>query len=163
MARAYRQISADSHIDLSPEVWTHRVPSKWRDEAPRVVKLENGAEAVQMGNGPPRRISYLAHAGLAKDEIHRQVPTFATAAGAGSPEQRLREQDEDGIDAEILFSAVGNVSVLRQLGDDEGYLALLRAYNEYLAEEYCEPARDRLVVLGVIPSSGVADAIRELN
>jgi hypothetical protein len=33
MAREYKVISADSHIDLNPEVWTHRVPAKWRDRA----------------------------------------------------------------------------------------------------------------------------------
>ena len=33
MARDYRVISADAHLDLNPEVWTHRVPAKWRDRA----------------------------------------------------------------------------------------------------------------------------------
>jgi len=163
MARRYKLISADSHIDLSPDVWRHRVPAKWRDDAPRVVKLETGAEAVQMGDAPPRPISNLAHAGIPKEQIHHQVATFESAAGTGSPEKRLREQDQDGVDAEVLFSAVGNVSVLRQLKDDEGYLALNHAYNQYLAEEYRAVAPDRLIPLGVIPTSGVDDAVRELE
>ena len=39
MARKYQIISADSHLDISPDRWRHRVPAKWRDLAPKVVKL----------------------------------------------------------------------------------------------------------------------------
>jgi len=42
MARQYKIISGDSHLDLPPDRWTHRVPAKWRDRAPRRVQLPNG-------------------------------------------------------------------------------------------------------------------------
>ncbi len=162
MARQYNVISADSHLDINPALWTHRVPAKVRDLAPKVVTLEDGADAIQIGAGRPRRISHLVHTGP-KDQIHFQVFTFENAAGAGGPEKRLREQDQDGIDAEVLYSAVGNVSVLREHEDNEVYLALNHAYNQYLAEEYAAAAPDRLFPLGVIPTTGVADAVKELE
>src|SRR5437870_2580878 len=162
MARQYTIVSADSHLDISPALWTHRVPAKWRDLAPKVVKFEDGGEGIQAGNGQPRRISHLVHTGP-KDEIHFQVFTFENAAGAGAPEKRLIEQDKDGIDAEILYSAVGNVAVLRDIEDNEIYLALNHAYNAYLAMAYAAAAPDRLFPLGVIPTTGIDDAVKELE
>lgn len=164
MARKYQIISADSHLDLSPDRWTPRVPAKWRDLAPRVVKLESGAEAFLMPGGQPRVIDYLQHAGVEKSQIHKQIPTFATVAGAGDPEQRLKEQDQDGVDAEVMFSTQpGNADMLRSIQDPEAYAAINHAYNAYLAEEYAAAAPDRLIPLGVIPTAGVEAAIKEME
>lgn len=161
MARTYNIISADSHLDINPELWTHRIPEKWRDQAPRVVRLENGADAIAMGDRRPSEIGFVIHiADVPRSELHKQVLTFETAGGAGTPEKRLREQDQDGVDAEILFS---RVQMFRQIKEDEGYLALNHAYNEYMVEEYQAAAPDRLIPLGVIPTSGIDDAVRELE
>jgi predicted TIM-barrel fold metal-dependent hydrolase len=163
MVRAYKVISGDSHIDLSPDQWTHRIPTKWREYAPKVVTLPNGAEAVTMEGAKPRQISVLSHVGVPPAEIHKQIPTFANSAGCGSPEQRLQEQDLDGIDAEVLFTAIGNFGMIHHLKDDEGYLALLLAYNQYLAEEYMAVAPDRLIPLGQVPTCGIDAALAELE
>ena len=42
MARQYRIISADSHLETDSKNWVHRVPEKYRDRAPRLVKTESG-------------------------------------------------------------------------------------------------------------------------
>jgi uncharacterized protein len=160
MARQYEVVSADSHLDLSPDQWKHRVPSRWRDQAPRVVRMENGEDAVLVGDRPPLRLGFVKTTGVPREEFHKQIHTFENSAGSGSPGQRLREQDQDGIDAEILYSRVG---FLRGVKNDEAYVALNHAYNEYLAEEYSAVAPDRLIPLGVIPTSGVEAAVRELE
>lgn len=160
MARPSRVISADSHIDLSPDAWRHRVPEKWRDQAPRVVRMENGEDAVAVGDRPPLRLGMVKITGVPREEFHTQIHTFENSAGAGSPQRRLGEQDQDGIDAEVLFSRVSN---LRGVGNDDCYVALNHAYNEYLAEEYSAIAPHRLIPMGVIPVTGVDDAVRELE
>src|SRR5437764_9394757 len=161
MARSYEFLSADSHIDLNPDVWTHRVAAKWRDRAPKRVKTETGSDAVQVDGGRPNTIGVTRSVGVAHEDLAKQVPTFEGSAGTGTPEQRLREQDEDGMEAEILFSQ--NNNVLRQAKDDDLYLDCVRAYNEYLAEEYSAVAPDRLIPLGVIPMTGGRDTLRELE
>ena len=50
MARAYRCISADSHLEVSPNRWRDRVPAKHRDRAPRVIRLPNGGDAILAEN-----------------------------------------------------------------------------------------------------------------
>jgi len=161
MARQYQVISGDGHIDLNPDVWRNRVPVKWQDRAPKRVKMPNGSDAVVVDGGKPNTIGVTRSVRVAHKDLAKQVPTFENNAGTGSPEQRLREQDQDGIEAEILFSQIS--FVLRQAKDDGLYLELVRAYNEFLAEEYMAVAPDRLICMGTIPITGVEDAVRELE
>ena len=46
MSRKYQLFSADSHLEISPERWTKRIPVKYRDRAPRLVKLANGGDGI---------------------------------------------------------------------------------------------------------------------
>jgi predicted TIM-barrel fold metal-dependent hydrolase len=161
MARQYKVISGDGHIDLNPDVWRNRVAAKWRERAPKRVKMPNGSDAVVVDGGKPNTIGVTRSVRVARKDLAKQVPTFENSAGTGSPEQRLREQDQDGIEAEILFSQIS--FVLRQAKDDDLYLELVRAYNEFLAEEYMAVAPDRLICMGTIPVTGVEDAMRELE
>jgi predicted TIM-barrel fold metal-dependent hydrolase len=86
------------------------------------------------------------------------------AAGTGSPEQRVREQDQDGIDAEILFAAmVAGPVFWRNIAHDVVYKAVVRGYNDWLAEEYCSVDPDGLVGMGVMPITNVEDAIAEME
>jgi hypothetical protein len=73
----------------------------------------------------------------------------------------LAEQDQDGVDAEVLFSQI--TFVLRQTKDDDLYRDCIRAYNEFLGEEYMAPAPDRIVCMGTLPTTGVDDAIKEME
>jgi predicted TIM-barrel fold metal-dependent hydrolase len=161
MARQYKVISGDGHIDLNPDVWRDRVAAKWRDRAPKRVKMPNGSDAVVVDGGKPNTIGITRSVRVAHKDLAIQVPTFENSAGTGSPEQRLREQDQDGIDAEILFSQIS--FVLRQAKDNDLYVELVRAYNEFLAEEYMAAAPDRLFPTGSIPITGVNDAVKELE
>lgn len=161
MARQYRVISGDGHIDLNPDVWRNRVSAKWRERAPKRVKMPNGSDAVVVDGGKPNTIGITRSVRVSREDLAKQVPTFENSAGTGSPQQRLREQDQDGIQAEILFSQIS--FVLRQAKDDDLYLDVVRAYNEFLAEEYMAAAPDRLIPMGLIPVSGVEDAVKELE
>jgi predicted TIM-barrel fold metal-dependent hydrolase len=161
MARTYAVISADSHLDLSPEQWKHRVPAKWRDQAPTVVRLDSGEDAIVVAGREPDRIGFTRSVGVPREELHLQVPTFENSAGTGSPERRVSEQGQDGVDAEILFSRIQGM--LRRIKDDACYEALVHAYNEYLVEEYAPVAPERLIPMGVIPTSGIDAAMRELR
>ena len=40
----YKVISSDSHIVEPPDLWATRLESKYRDQAPRIVRLEDGSD-----------------------------------------------------------------------------------------------------------------------
>jgi len=163
MARKVQMVSGDSHLDFPPERWTQRVPAKWRDRAPRRIKLANGDDAFIIENRHPHSPSLqITGTGGAYDK-HDINGVSYDGPGTGNPAQRLREQDQDGVDAEILYTHPSYMSSWRGISDDEPYLALIRAYNSWLIEEYCSFAPDRLIAMGVIPDTGVNDAIAELE
>lgn len=162
MARKYRVISADSHLEISPDCWTRRVPAKYRDRAPRLVKLPTGGDGIIVENRPLYVVG-LAVTGKPYEHHALTGVTYEGNPGTGSPDQRLREQDQDRVDAEVLFTSAGNLRFWRGIHDDEAYRAVVHAYNEFLAEEYCAADRDRLLAMGVIPSLSVEAAVAELE
>lgn len=161
MRRRYQAISGDSHLDFPPERWTHRVPERWRDRAPRRIKLANGDDAAVIEGRPPFTPG-LQVTGVPYQE-HDLHGISYDGPGTGSPEQRLREQNLDGTDAEIMYTHPGYPNFWRGLRDNEVYLATIRAYNEWLIEEYASFAPERLMPMAVTPDTGVKDAIGEME
>ena len=88
---------------------------------------------------------------------------YENSPGTGSPEQRLREQDKDGVDAEVLFPGNIGPGFWRGIGNDDAYKAVIRAYNDWLAEEYCSYSPQRLIGVGVVPITNIDDAVNELQ
>ena len=162
MASKYSLFSADSHLEISPSRWTDRVPEKYRDRAPRLIKLPNGGDGIIV-EGQPVYVLGLAVAGRPYEQHQLTGLNYATSAGSGSPEQRLQEQDRDGIDGEVLYTSAGNLSFWRGIRNDDAYLAVIHAYNQFLAEEYTAVNRDRLIAMGCIPTHSVDAAIAEMG
>jgi predicted TIM-barrel fold metal-dependent hydrolase len=166
MARHYRIISSDGHIESPPDVMLQYVPEKWHSRAPRLVPLPEGGEGWVVEGRPMLPNGQNIAPGGAP--INLSGGTYfnadgSPATGAGGPEQRLREQDIDGIDAEVLFPPVFASRFIEGIGDREVYLSLIRAYNSYLGLDYCSAAPDRLIGTTAIPISGIDDAIAELE
>jgi predicted TIM-barrel fold metal-dependent hydrolase len=162
MARQYRLISADTHLEISPDRWTPRVPRAHRDRAPRLVKLADGGDGV-MSEGTELYVVGLGVAARPYEDHRIHGVTYEGSAGCGTPEQRLAEQDQDGVDAEVMFTSTRNAAAWRAIKDNDAYRAVVHAWNEFLAEEYCAVDRDRLLAMGQIPVTGVDDAIAELE
>jgi predicted TIM-barrel fold metal-dependent hydrolase len=143
----------------------HRVPEKYRDRAPHTVRLPDGGDALLIEGQPLLEANFLdLRAGRAEGTWQPFGLRVADAAGTGSPAQRVEEQDRDGLDAEVLFAAmVAGPVFWRNISHDTVYRAVIRGYNDWLAEEYCAAARDRLIGIGVIPITNVEDAIAEMQ
>jgi uncharacterized protein len=157
-----RLFSADSHLEISPDRWTKRVEKKYRDRAPRLVKLPSGGDGIVVENRPLYVVG-LAIAGKPYERHELTGVNYEGSEGAGTPEQRLKEQDQDGVEGEVLYTSASNLTFWRGIKNDDAYLAVLHAYNTFLAEEYCAVNRDRLVAMGAIPSQSVEAATRELE
>jgi predicted TIM-barrel fold metal-dependent hydrolase len=127
-----------------------------------LVKLANGGDGVLI-EGRPVYVLGLAIAAKPYERHELCGVTYEGSEGAGTPEQRLKEQDQDGVAGEILFTSASNLTFWRGIRNDEAYLAVVRAYNEFLAEEYCAAHRERLVAMGAIPTHSVDAAVKELE
>jgi predicted TIM-barrel fold metal-dependent hydrolase len=75
------------------------------------------------------------------------------------PELRLKDQERDGVQAEVLYGILG---ATRRLNDAEAALELVRIYNEWLAE-FCDGHPDRYAGLACIPNAPVKAAVEEMR
>ena len=158
--RNYQLVSADSHVE-GPPAWAERLPKDLRDKGPRIVQLEDG-DAVVLGDGKPVPITGLAlTAGQKYAEIRLRGRKYSEEPGAGvDPQQRVAEQDKDGVDAENLFHSVG--AILGRMEDPTLIRESIRAYNDWLSD-FCSYAPDRLFGQGFLPYTGIDDAVAELQ
>lgn len=163
MARSYKVISGDSHLDIAPERWASYVPERWRDRAPRRARLPNGNDGLLLEGRPPHTPGAQLTGTGRRYDLHDVGPITYDGPGTGSAEERCREQDLDGIDAEVMYTHPIYPRFWRGIRDDDPYKAMFWAYNEWLGTEYCAYAPDRLIAMGAIPDTGVEDAIAEME
>lgn len=158
----YRYISADSHLEMPTNTCAHWVPKKYQEWIPRKVTVPDGGDGFVIKNSKPVVGHQSLFAGHAVEEF-TPFGTPWTGPGTGSPKQRLSEQDADGVDAEVLYASPQFLRLCREITDVEAYNAMLTAYNNWLAQEYCAESPDRLLGVGVLPVSTVDAAIAELE
>lgn len=163
MARTYGLVSGDSHLQVPADFWTNRVPEEYRDLAPRRVKRPEGGEAIVAADGNSYWGATGSYAGHTPETFDPMVAfDFGDAVGSGPPEQRLREQDQDGVDAELLFPGTSATHGIR-VPDQKATVAMMHAYNDYLADEFCAHAPDRLFGVGMLPPGDVDSKIAEMS
>ena len=163
MAREYKLISADSHINEPPDLWTSRVPAKFKDRAPRMQRFEHGDAWIMEGALDPINFGNNCAAGIPAEQRKGWVKWEDVRKGGYDPETRLQEQDQDNTDCEIFYPTprVSNQLFFHNT-DPEFHLACIRAYNDWLAE-FCSYAPDRLWGVALMPTIGTDAAVEELR
>ena len=172
----YRCISADCHIDLNwfrHDLFVSNALQAMKDRMPYVIQGPNGPKWVTksgldlgfangkggtgaMGGGrkyvagKEHRADRIASTGLIADGLQGIFrPT--------TPELRLKDQDRDGIQAEVMYGLHGTGS---KMTDREATVELYRIYNDWLTG-FCGYDRKRFVGLASIPSHSVEAAVAE--
>jgi predicted TIM-barrel fold metal-dependent hydrolase len=74
-----------------------------------------------------------------------------------TPELRLKDQDRDGIQAEVLYGLLGTGN---KMADREASAEFYRIYNDWLSD-FCSYDRTRFVGLASIPSYSIEAAVAE--
>jgi predicted TIM-barrel fold metal-dependent hydrolase len=160
----YNLISADSHVLEPPDLFEKRLPARLRGRAPKLMPW-NGGSAWMMDGLEPVPLPATAVTGsgyrLTKRGDGKPVAFDEVLPGLYDPAERLKAQDADSVDAEILYASPGLWDSIKQLDDRALKVACVRAYNDWIAEfGACNPAR--LIGLAKIPSTTVEDAREEL-
>ncbi|MCB9725516.1 MAG: amidohydrolase [Spirochaetaceae bacterium] len=158
----YRLISADSHVNEPPDLWTKRVPMRLRDRAPRIERFDEGDAWVIEGVSDPINFGMNACAGLEPEEMRGWMRFEEMRRGGHDPSVRIDEMLRDGVDAEVLYPTprLGNAIVANP--DPEYHVAMIAAYNDWLSE-YVEYAPARFAGLAIVPNRGAEAAIAEIR
>jgi predicted TIM-barrel fold metal-dependent hydrolase len=173
-------ISVDDHVTSPPDVWTSRLPSRFKDLAPHVERDRakvsfQGANATIERGGPDGKWAdfwvydedqspLLAVTNAANiDEVtlrsYLENATALTydeiAPGCWQQTARLEDMTRNHIEASLCFPNVVTRfcgQTFLEKGDREVGLLCLQAYNDWMMDEWCGGAgAGRLIPLTLVP------------
>jgi uncharacterized protein len=156
-------IDADAHVTEPADVWTARVPARFRDEVPQVVKVNN-VDTWMIKGEKIGMVGTTAPAGW--PEFPPEYPPGYDDVHPGSFDShaRLRYMDEAGIWAQVLYPNVGGFGSenFLKLNDDELKLMCVSAYNDFLLE-WCSADPNRLLPVIATPFWDIDATIKEIE
>ena len=173
----FKLISADSHVNEPPEAWA-RVQKQYGERAPRVVKDPPGVPKgtwLLIDGLPPVGLSHYSKGlvvgknhGISEVEQEKHFETirfnenfrYEDYPGGWEPAARLRDQDTDGVAAEILFSSA--VRQLYSIADEPFQRAIFRSYNAWL-QEFCSHNPERLIGLPILSILDIEHAVADIG
>ncbi len=169
----YEMISADCHIDLCwlpPDLFVAHASPARRDWMPHVIDGPKGPVWVTKKGAALGLACGMGSAGreYVPGRIHRADRMAATGLYEDGrrgirrltdPDLRLRDQDRDGVQAEVLYGILG---VTGRMNDPEAAVEVMRVYNEWLAD-FCARHPDRYAGLASIPNHPIEAAIAEVE
>jgi predicted TIM-barrel fold metal-dependent hydrolase len=156
-------MSADSHVMEPADFWATRLDVKYRDQAPRVVKNDRGAGYVFVAPGiSPFPVAGGFGTGRSGTELKEHLSKGYEAArpSGWDPAERIKDQDIDGVEAEVLYTTLG--MRLFSLDDPGLQRACFGAYNDWLAE-FCSYNPKRLVGNALVSLEDIGEGIKELE
>jgi len=159
-------ISADSHIIEPPDLWTRWLAPEFVPRAPKLVKDEEGGDAwLYNDGGAPAPLGLVTVTrGRPREELRWSGARYQTInQGNFDGSARVKEMLEDGVVAEVIYSPQRTMRHFMLGTEDDFQLAGIRAYNDWLARDFCAKAPERLVGIAQMPSVGVDAAITEMK
>ena len=158
-------ISVDDHVLEPPHVWQSRVPSKYKDAAPKVVTDESGEYWVYQGFKVPT-LGLFAVAGKSREEFRPDAVTYdEMRPGCYDSVERVADMDRAGILASMCFPSFPRFcgQVFWEGSDKELGLICVQAYNDWMIDEWCGSAPGRYIPLIIIPLWDPKAAAKEIE
>jgi predicted TIM-barrel fold metal-dependent hydrolase len=159
-------ISVDDHVIEHPTVWQDRLPAKHREAGPRVITTE-GRSVDPLGNEHVGRqqlwqyegrsyptIGLNAVAGKSKEEFGIEPISFDDMIpGCWDVQARVKDMDADGIQAQLNFPSFPGFAgrTFYEATDKELAYECVKAWNDFMLDEWCGYAPDRFIPLVITP------------
>jgi predicted TIM-barrel fold metal-dependent hydrolase len=160
----YNVISTDDHIIEAPNCFVDYLLADLRGRAPRISRMADGGDGWTL-DGKPLGESFglSAMAGRPYEDYKASGLTFEEILpGNYDGRAHLADMELDGIDAAVIFPLV--TSKTYELSDRPFAVALMRAYNNWLLDEFCSADAGRLIGLPVLPvDDGIGVLVAEFE
>ncbi|MCB0996940.1 MAG: amidohydrolase, partial [Acidimicrobiales bacterium] len=181
-----RIVSVDDHVIEPHDVWQDRLPRHLRDRGPRLVRervsldYTGGVYSFRRDDPdgewcdvwlyddlayPTSRL--MAAAGFDRSEVTNRAVTYDDMRkGCWDQAARLADMDANHVEASLCFPTFPRFcgQHFLEYGDRELGLACVRAYNDWMIEEWCGgDGAGRLVPLTLVPlwdAHAAADEVR---
>jgi len=158
--------SVDDHIIEPPNVWQDRVPAKYKDIAPRVVTDDNGQEMWVYEDKRQATGGLGASAGRRPEDITAVgFPYSEMRPGCYDAKERLKDMNDAGVLATLNFPSFPRFcgQTFLEAKDKELALICVKAYNDWMIDEWCATDPGRFIPLGIIPLWDPQLAVEEIT
>ncbi len=109
-------------------------------------------------------MSFTVSAGKSYLDYYPTGGSYATMRpGMWQTQARLADMAIDGIYAQVLYPSVTLKGAGTYSDDRELQLYCVRRYNEWLVQDFCHNTQGRLIAQAIIPTTGIGDALAELD
>jgi predicted TIM-barrel fold metal-dependent hydrolase len=161
-------ISVDDHLVEPPHLFEGRLPRRLQPRAPRVVETEHGHQVWEFEGRRYTQVGMNAVAGTRPEHRSLEPTRFEDMRpGCYDVHERIRDMDIAGVWASMSFPSqiTGFCGrVFSEAEDRELGIAVTRAWNDWLYEEWWSPYPERIVPLGITylpdPEVGAAEIRR---
>jgi hypothetical protein len=102
----------DEDASSDGDLWEKRIDAKWRDKAPRIEMLDESGDYMVIDGMRPRPLAFEGPmADLKAQGMEIPVPKGyryeQNRPGSWDPDERLKDQDLDGVSGEVIYPGVG--------------------------------------------------------
>ncbi|TDC70719.1 amidohydrolase [Actinomadura sp. GC306] len=146
-------ISVDDHLIEPSGLWRDRLPRRWRDTGPRIVR-DGDSEFWAYEDRQIATIGLNAVAGKKREEFSPEPITYdEMRAGCYDPAARVADMDQGFVLASMLFPSFPRYcgQVFHEAEDKELALLCVRAWNDFILEEFAGAYPGRFIPMMIIP------------
>jgi uncharacterized protein len=158
-------VDTDTHFTEPADLWTSRLPSKWRDQTMHVEWNDLlGAEVWQIGDKVVAKAWQGAMWGW--DEPFPSAPRRREDAHPATYDltARVKAMDRSGVRVAVLYPNIAGLFMdpFVDYPDRAVSLAHVQTYNDFLLD-WVQPARERFVPMAVVPYWDLDAAVKEVE
>ncbi len=127
-------VSVDDHLVEPPDVFEGRLPARYRDLGPRVVRQADGSDVWLFNGSKIPNIGLNAVAGRPKEEYGLEPTAFdEMRPGCWDIHERVKDMNAGGVLGSMCFPSFPGFSarLFAAADDKELAAAVVRAYNDW--------------------------------
>jgi predicted TIM-barrel fold metal-dependent hydrolase len=145
-------ISVDDHVVEPPDLFEGRLPQRYADLAPRIVRTDAGNDVWVFDGAEIPNIGLNAVAGRPREEYGVNPTSFEEMRpGCFDIHERVKDMSAGGVLACMCFPSFPSFSGRLFMGADDKdlALALVRAYNDWHIESWCGTYPGRMIPMAL--------------
>jgi predicted TIM-barrel fold metal-dependent hydrolase len=146
-------ISVDDHLIEPARLWQDRVPERWRENAPHIVR-EGDSEHWVYEDRQIVTTGLNAVAGKSREEFSPEPITYEDMReGCYEPAARVADMDQGNVLSSMLFPSFPRYcgQVFHEANDKDLALLCVRAWNDFILDEFAGAYPGRFIPMMIIP------------
>lgn len=163
----YTVISVDDHVVEPPHMFEGRVPAALAESAPRIIETSRGYQIWEFEGKKYSQVGMNAVAGRRPDTVTMEPFRFdQMRPGCYDVHARVADMDVNGVWASVNFpSQISGFCgrVFFDATDRDLGLACVRAWNDWLYEEWFSAYPNRIIPMGITYLADPALAVAEIE